>query len=48
MKSIAVEDSTYAKLSKLKAEINGERGLHMKFSDLFEELIRRSLGLYLF
>ena len=48
MKSIAVEDSTYAKLSKLKAEINSERNLHMKFSDLFEELIRRSTGLYLF
>ena len=48
MKSFAVEDSTYAKLSKLKAEINRERGLHMKFGDLFEELIRRSLGLYLF
>ena len=48
MKSIAVEDSTYAKLSKLRAEINGEIGLHMKFSDLFEELIRRSLGLFLF
>ena len=48
MKSFAVEDSTYAKLSKLKAEINRERGLHMKFSDLFEELIRRSLGLFLF
>lgn len=48
MKTIALEESIYAKLSRLKAGINERGGLSLKFSELIDELIRRPLGLFLF
>lgn len=47
MKTIAVEDSTYSKLSKLKFTPNRMRGTSLTFSELLEDTIRKPLGILL-
>ncbi|OWP57156.1 MAG: hypothetical protein B2I17_01900 [Thermoplasmatales archaeon B_DKE] len=44
MKTIAVENTVYAKLLKLKSTVNRIRGTSVTFSKLLEEAIRRPLG----
>ena len=47
MKTIAVENSTYSKLSKLKFTLNRMRKTSLTFSELLEEIIRKPLGILL-
>lgn len=44
MKSIAVENTVYAKMLKLKSAVSLIKGRPVKFSELLEETIRRPLG----
>lgn len=47
MKTIAVENSTYSKLSKLKFTVNRMRRTSFTFSELLEEIMRNPLGILL-
>ena len=44
MKTIALEDKTYQKLSKLKHKISELRNISVNFNDLVEETLRRPMG----
>ena len=44
MKTIAVENSPYSKLSELKFTLNRIRKASLTFSELLEEILRRPLG----
>jgi predicted nucleotidyltransferase len=44
VKTIAVENSTYSKLSELKFTLNRIRKTSLTFSELLEEILRRPLG----
>ncbi len=44
MKTIAVENTVYAKLLKLKSTVSSIRGRSVTFSELLDEAIRRPLG----
>lgn len=44
MKTIAVENTVYAKLLKLKSTVSRIKGRPVTFSELLEEIIRRPLG----
>jgi predicted nucleotidyltransferase len=47
MKTIALEDKTYQKLSKLKSKISMLRNMSFNFSELIEETLRIPTGLLL-
>jgi predicted nucleotidyltransferase len=44
MKTIALEDKTYQKLSKLKYKISELRNISVNFNELVEETLRRPMG----
>ena len=47
MKTIALEDKTYQKISKLKSKISKLRNMSINFNELVEETLRRPIGLLL-